>query len=96
MIGLVNIWSTTRKIVSTIVGGGGNWIGSGPNGPSGTSCICWTFIVRLENNKGGILACSQKGTIFVASFNIRLGCTFKDFKDGVWSKSGVMLRIYTG
>jgi hypothetical protein len=53
MIGLVNIWSTTRKIVSTIGGGGGKWIGGGPNGPSGTTTrICWTIVARLGSNKG--------------------------------------------
>jgi hypothetical protein len=34
MIGLIN-----RKI-NTTVGGGGKWIGRGPNGPSGTTSIC--------------------------------------------------------
>ncbi len=80
MIGLVNIWSTTRKIVSTIGGGGGKWIGGGPNGPSGTTTrICWTIVARLGSNKGGILTCSKKGTILVASLSIRLGCTSQGF-----------------
>jgi hypothetical protein len=78
MIGLVNIWSTTRKIVSTI-GDAGKWIGGGPSGPSGTTCICWTIVARLGSNKGGILTCSKKGTILVACLSIKLGCTLQGF-----------------
>jgi len=67
--GPINIKTTTREVVNTMIGDGGRTIGSGFNKPNGKT-ICRVVTIKPRSNKRNILVNSQGGVnICIWSYN---------------------------
>ncbi len=72
--GPINIKTTTREVVNTMVGDGGRAIGSGFNKPNGKT-ICRVVTIKRRSNKHNILVNSQGGRVFVFDLKIIINYT---------------------